>query len=401
MYLTNVKLDNFRNYHRLALDLPQGSTLLVGDNAQGKTNLLEAVFFLATTRATFARSEQQVINWEVFESEPLPFARVEGHVQRRDDRIKIDITVLPGENGHVRKELRINGAKKRALDVVGQLNAVLFVPEDIDLITGAPAGRRRYMDITLCQIDPVYCRTLSQYNHTMTQRNALLKQLGERRGNPDELLFWDQRLAALGAVVIARRQTAMTELGALAGDRYHQLTGGEERLRLFYLPSFDPDRRPVPDFSRPHTVEDTPGDPRPTVKVADIETAFAAELKRARREEIARGMTVIGPHRDDIHFLVDGIDVNIFGSRGQQRTAALGTKLAEVDLMTRATGEPPVLLLDDVMSELDERRRANVIAMVTGVEQAVLTTTDLGNFPEFFRERAGVWRVAAGGLCRP
>ena len=158
MFLTHLALINFRNYARLALDLPCGAVVLRGDNAQGKTNLLEAIYFLATTRSTFTRLERQVINWPTLEQDAFPYARVEGHVQRSDSMFRVDITILADANGQFHKEMRLNGVKKRALDLVGHLNAVLFLPEDIELVTGPPVTRRRYLDITLCQINPAYCR---------------------------------------------------------------------------------------------------------------------------------------------------------------------------------------------------------------------------------------------------
>ena len=401
MYLTYLQLDNFRNYQKLVLELPTGPVLLCGDNAQGKTNLLEAIYFLATTRSSFARAERQIINWHTLEADPMPYARVEGHFHRGDGQVRIDMTVLPNENGHTRKEMRINGAKKRALDVIGQFNAVLFLPEDIDLVTGAPANRRRYLDVTLCQINPTYCRTLSLYNQTITQRNALLKRLSERSGDPDELLFWNDRLSEYGAALIVTRRDTVAELDRMARSRYHQLTDGVETLRLYYAPSFDPDQRPLLDYQRPLSLEDMWNGGPPPLSQQEVGAALAAEFKRVQREEIARGMTVVGPHRDDMHFLVDGIDMNLYGSRGQQRTTALALKLAEVDLMARVTGEPPVLLLDDVMSELDAQRRARVIAMVDGVEQSVLTATDWSDFSDDFLARACSWQVVAGEIRRP
>ncbi|MGQ9786363.1 MAG: DNA replication/repair protein RecF, partial [Anaerolineae bacterium] len=230
MFLTRLVLINFRNYTRLELELPPGPIVLCGDNAQGKTNLLEAVFFLATTRATFTRAERQVMNWHALQEEPFPYTRLEGCVQRGGRTLQLDITMLPTENGQTHKELRLNGVKKRALDVVGQLNAVLFMPEDIALVTGAPALRRRYLDITLCQINPAYCRALTVYHQVLLQRNALLKQLAERRHGEDQLTYWDQQLAEHGAVLIATRYEAIHQLNQLARQRYRRLSGDNERL---------------------------------------------------------------------------------------------------------------------------------------------------------------------------
>lgn len=405
MVLTQLALTNFRSYVRLALDLPPGPVLLRSDNAQGKTNLLEAIYYLATTRSTFARAERQLVNWEAMERDLFPFARLEGHIIRNGNIFQIDITLLPGEKGTIRKEMRLNGVKKRAMDVVGQLNAVIFLPEDIELVTGSPSIRRRYLDATLCQIDPTYCRALAQYNKVLSQRNALLKQLAERVGNQvspgwddDQLLFWDDQLSEQGAILIVTRQEAITKLDQLGHDRYRLLTEQPEVFRLHYAPSFDPQHRPLLDYQRPLSLEELLPSAQTQLSPPEVAEAFKSHLRRARREEIARGVTVVGPHRDDLHFTVEGVDMTLYGSRGQQRTTALTLKLAEVDLMHQATGETPLLLLDDVMSELDARRRARVMSMVDGVEQAILTTTDWTDFTDEFRAQAHLLQITSGEI---
>jgi DNA replication and repair protein RecF len=392
--LKHLALINFRNYTRLALDLPPGVILLRGDNAQGKTNLLEAIFFLATTRSIFTRTERQVINWQALEHESLPYARLEGHAQRTARTFQIDITLLPDESGQIHKEMRLNGVKKRALDLVGQLNVVLFLPEDIDLITGPPSSRRRYLDITLCQTNPSYCRALGQYNHALTQRNALLRQLAERHKGDDQLAFWDEQLAEHGAALIVCRQGAIAELDHLGRERYRMLSDDHETFRLCYAPSFDPENRPLVDYQRP-LLEDLWPSASSIPPVTEVAQAFALRLRRMRHEDIMRGVTAAGPHRDDMHFLVDGVDMTLYGSRGQQRSTALALKLAEMDLMTQVTGETPVLLLDDVMSELDSGRRDQVMAAVEGVQQMILTTTDWHDFTPAFLAGAHKLQVAA------
>lgn len=400
MFLTHLALVNFRNYTRLELDLPAGAVVLRGDNAQGKTNLLEAIYFLATTRSTFTRLERQVINWPTLEQDAFPYARLEGHVQRRGGRFRLDITILADANGQFHKEMRLNGVKKRALDLVGQLNAVLFLPEDIELITGPPATRRRYLDITLCQINPAYCQALAQYNQAIAQRNALLKQLAERRRGEDQLAFWDEQLADYGATLIVTRRAALGELDRLARERYRLLTDDHEQLRIYYAPSFDPEDRPVLDYQRPLALEEMWSPTAPSPSAAEVRAAFLQRLQHSHREEIARGITITGPHRDDIHFLVDGVDMTLYGSRGQQRSTALALKLAEMDFMQRTTGETPVLLLDDVMSELDCSRRVRVLSAVQDVQQILLTTTDWNDFtPDFL---AGAHRLnVVSGRIRP
>jgi DNA replication and repair protein RecF len=401
MHVTQLSLTNYRNYRRLNVELPAGPVLLRGDNANGKTNLLEAIRFLSTTRSLHARNDQQLINWLILRQEPLPFTRIEGTVQTQTDTFSLAITIVR-ENGNFRKDIRLNGAKKRAMDIIGQLTTVIFLPEDIELVTGAPAIRRRYLDSTLCQVNATYCTALSQYNKVLSRRNALLKELFKRNGNPAQLEFWDEQLAYHGATLVVHRHDTIIELDATARERHREVSEGREGLRLHYAPSFDPFQRPKPDYQLPLQLqEELPPYNIAAPPVQDVRDTFLAYLKSARSEEISRGITLIGPHRDDLHFLVDGIDMTLFGSRGQQRTAALSTKLAEVSLMQRSTGEMPVLLLDDVMSELDAARRRQIIRLIDQAGQALVTTTDWEDFPEDFRRRARLFSVTMGRLTPP
>ena len=380
MRLTHLSLHNFRNYVRLDLDLPPGVSLLQGDNAQGKTNLLESIYYLATSRSPHAGSDRELVNWLAVEQEPLPYARLVGQVGKAggESTIEITLTQQPNNGARYRKQIRLNGVARRAMDLLGQLNVVLFLPEDIALVSGPPSGRRRYLDAALCQIDPAYCRSLSKYNQIVTQRNALLRDLRERGGDSAQLAFWDDRLIDNGAHLVARRWDALLALGGLAHDVHGQLTGAAEQLRLSYEPSVEMDGPADKD---------------------GVGEEFRAQLQALRRREIAAGMTLVGPHRDEVRFLINGVDCGVYGSRGQQRTAALSLKLAEVSLMRRETGEQPVLLLDDVLSELDEHRRRFLLhTLENGAEQAVITTTDLHTLPEAFLQGAQLWRVEMGRL---
>jgi DNA replication and repair protein RecF len=397
LYINQLSLTNYRNYSRLTLELPSGPILLRGDNANGKTNLLEAIYFLSTTRSVHARADQQLINWLILRQETLPFTRVEATVKTQTDSFQLAITVVR-ERDTIRKDIRLNGAKKRAMDVIGKLTTVMFLPEDIELVTGAPAIRRRYLDSTLCQINRNYCLALSRYNKVLTQRNALLKELFKRNGNADQLLYWDEQLAHDGATLVVARHNTILELDAAARQRHRELSGGLEGLRLHYAPSFDPYQRPKPNYQLPLIMEELTPYSTTAPPVKEVRETFLAYLRQAHQEEINRGMTLFGPHRDDLHFLVDGIDMTLYGSRGQQRTAALSTKLAEVSLMQQATGETPVLLLDDVMSELDAERRQQVIVIVDQVGQAILTTTDWEDYDPDFRQRAKLFSVTMGQL---
>jgi len=222
LHLTHLALTNFRNYTRLELDLPPGVTLLQGDNAQGKTSLLEAIHYLATGRAPQAEVERELINW-LASDDPLPFAKVAAEVAHDHEVQRIEITLLAangsGQTPGFRKQVRINGVPRRAIDLVGTLRVVLFIPQDIDLVAGAPARRRRYLDVALCQMNPLYCRALASYNQALAQRNALLRTLRERGGDPQQLHFWDDQLAEHGARIIAERQRLIVALDLEARRR--------------------------------------------------------------------------------------------------------------------------------------------------------------------------------------
>lgn len=381
MRLSHLSLYNFRNYVRLELDLPSGITILLGDNAQGKTNLLEAIYYLATSRSPHASTDREMINWLSAEQEPLPYTRLVGRVERAGASLTLEITVSQqSSNGaRLQKQVRLNGVGKRAMEILGQLNVVLFLPQDVDVVFGPPSLRRRYLDVTLCQIDPHYCRTLASYNQIVTQRNALLRDMGERGGDPEQLIFWDERLVSLGAYLVAKRQEAVDALDELARAVHHQLTDAGERLQLQYVPSLNLDNQ-----------ERLP---------PEIQTTFQRQLAGLRQRELAAGVTLVGPHRDEMRFSINGMDAGVFGSRGQQRTAALALKLAEVELMRRETGEPPVLLLDDVLSELDAHRRQFLLRELTsGQQQALLTVTDLQTLPPAFVHNCQLWQVEMGRL---
>jgi DNA replication and repair protein RecF len=404
MRIEHLSLTNFRNYARLELDFPGHTVLLQGDNAQGKTNLLEAIYYLATTRSPYAGIEHELVNW-LAEDQDLPHARLVAQVRKGDSSLRIEITLVRTQSSQAnspsyRKHIKVNGVNKRALDLVGQVNVVLFLPEDIDLVAGSPSGRRRYLDATLCQIDPRYCRTLQKYNRVLTQRNHLLRTLREREGDRDQLLFWDRSLVENGAYLVARRQDVIGELDRLVQAIHLELTGQKERLRLRYEPSFDPSCPPPSDYqlSLELALPSESGIHQPETNLSQVAEAFRAQLHEIRRREILQGMTLIGPHRDDLRFLVGGIDLTIYGSRGQQRTTALALKLAEVELIGQEVGEQPILLLDDVMSELDDARRGYLMQMIDGAQQAILTTTDLKAYSTEFLAEVTLLRVREGRI---
>ncbi len=407
MRLHHLSLTNFRNYIRLELDFPARLTLLQGGNAQGKSNLLEAIHYLATGRAPQAEMERELVNWLALE-DPLPYARAAADITHDHQPKRLEITLVPanglGRPLNFRKQVRINGVARRALDLVGNLRVVLFVPQDIELIAGPPARRRRYLDVALCQMSRAYCRALASYSQVLTQRNALLRSLQEgnafpaRGSDQGQLQFWNEQLIEHGTLLMTERQRFVSSLDIEARARHRELTNGRERLQLYYIPSFDPTRRPEANAQFPLALECNETVAASFPSPAEVAEAFAGHLQAAYRRELAAGVTLIGPHRDDLRFIVANRDLRVYGSRGQQRTAALALKLAEVQVMTRETGEPPVLLLDDVMSELDATRRQMLLSTLNDVPQAVITTTDWDDFTPAFRAQAHLLRVSDGKI---
>ena len=400
MRVRHLSLTNFRLYARLEVELPPGPLILVGANAQGKTSLLEALYFLATGQSHHAASDRQLINFLSLRTESLPFARIVGEAASRADpapkRVEIRLIVDPttaGE-GRLRKEVLINGLKRRVSDLAGQVNVVLFLPQDLTLVEGSPSDRRRYLDLALSQVDAGYAAALSEYNKVLSQRNALLKQLQERGGPDGQLEFWDERLAEHGALIFTTRAAALADLEMRASAVHRDLTRGVDGLRLAYHPAFDPAAAPDGQLG---LALDVPIH-RAGIALAEVQGGLLEKLRASRGEEIARGMTLSGPHRDEVRFLASGLDLGTYGSRGQARTAVLALKLAEVDWMQARTGEWPLLLLDEVLAELDVNRRQELLARLGAAEQCVMTTTDLALFPEAFRARATVWRVDAGRI---
>lgn len=400
MYLTSLRLSNFRNYVRLEEQFEPGVVILFGQNAQGKTNLLESIYYLATARSSQARTERQLIH---FDAVDFPYSRVEARVMRADGLQKIAITVGiesgNGSDGSLTKRVELNDLPRKVLDFIGEINVVLFLPEDIDLIASSPSVRRRYLDATICQIDNRYCKDLAEYTKVLTQRNAQLRLLNERGVRDDGGLLdvWDEKLVKPGAYIILRRQQVINRLDEMAIELHPRLTGERERLRLLYLPRLELGHLAAHQLSLSLGGELLGATPE-QVTLTDVVNRFDAQLKANRREELARGMTLIGPHRDDVRFLVEGVDMTDFGSRGQQRSAALTLKLSEVALMREKKKDPPILLLDDIMSELDESRRAFITELLADHPQIFLTTTDLDQFPADFLARARLIQVEQGRL---
>jgi DNA replication and repair protein RecF len=397
MYLTHLSLTDYRNFTRFDMDVPEGVILLVGDNAQGKTSLLEAIYFLATYTAFHAAHDRQVINFLTAE-ESLAVARIVAEFVRGDRRHRLEVRIIQerqaGNGPRLRKEILLDNTRKKINEVFRQFNAVLFLPHMLRIIEGSPEERRRYLNLALAQVHLDYAAYLTLYAQTLTRRNALLKQLAERYGDLAQLQYWDEQLAKSGAHLIYARIQAVQALEQLAAGIHLDLTRSKEVLRLVYQPAYDPVSKPQHQFSLPL---DTPVD-RTGLSYDAIFQGFMAALAANRQEEIQRGVTTIGPHRDELRFLANGVDLGDYGSRGQIRTAMLSMKLAEVDWMKQSTGYWPVLLLDEVLAELDTIRRADLLARLSGAEQVLLTTTDLDLFDPAFIQQASVWQIKSGRL---
>ena len=398
MRLTHLSLTNFRNFTRLDVDFPGGTVLVVGDNAQGKTSLLEAVYYLATLDSFHASQDRQLIHF-LAAREPLAVARIVAGFQRSGKRHRLEVRIIQETNGyngsaHVRKEVLLDEVKLKASEAVGQFKAVLFLPHMLRVIDGVPDERRRYLNLVLVQVLNHYSAELAEYTKALSQRNALLKQLAERQGDAAQLDYWDDLVATSGAQLIQARIRAIQELERLAARFHRELTASSEVLRLNYQPSYDP----LPQVPGQYLLPvDAPVD-RSGFSLEHIRQGFKEKLAQLRSEEIARGSTTIGPHRDELRFLSNRVDLGDFGSRGQVRTAMLALKLAEVAWIKEKTGHDPVLLLDEVLAELDTHRRTDLLSRLAAVDQSLLTTTDLDLFdPEFVR-KATLWQVVGGRL---
>jgi DNA replication and repair protein RecF len=402
MYLKHLSLTNFRSLARLDLELPRRAVVLVGSNAQGKTSVLEAIYFLAAFTSFQTHADRQIVNFHEAKN-PLAVTRLVADYQRGKIKHRIEARLIlepTGVNGQrLRKEILLDGVKRHVSDIVGHFNAVIFVPQMSQIIEGGPEERRRYLNLALAQAVPAYARVLSEYSQALTQRNALLKALNEglsKGGNGNQLEVWDETLVKFGAQIIEWRIQAVQEIERFASRIHHELTRGTETLRLAYEPAYDP--LPKPEMQLGLKL-DTSID-RSSIGLEEIQSGFLARLKQIRGEEIARGVTTIGPHRDDLRFIINKADVSDYGSRGQLRTTLLSIKLAEVEWMKERTSEAPVILLDEVMAELDPQRRADLLKYVSQDSQVLFTTTDTHSFADEFVEQAEVWDVK-GGVVQP
>jgi len=388
MRVRHLSLSHFRNYDRLDLDLAPGVTVLYGDNAQGKSNLLEAIFYLATTRSFRAGNDRELLAWALLD-DPISFTRIAAQVERSNEPFEIEV-ILRQDVARVddvaappfSKRIKLNDIPRRSIDVIGMTTAVMFSPQDLELVDGAPLLRRRYLDVTISQADRAYCRGLAHYNRVILQRNHLLRAIRDRGSPTDQLHFWNGEMVSAGSLVTARRRTTIGQVGDIAQRLYRELSGSTETLNVGYKSSI---------FSGAVAIPEDPN---------DISQAFEARLVDVQARDVANGVSLVGPHRDDLTFQIDGHDLSTFGSRGQQRTAALALKLAEAEHLAEQIGERPVLLLDDVLSELDAHRRARVLAFVQNDQQVLLTTTDRASLEGLLPANAVWLQVRQGRLSK-
>ncbi|HUV05603.1 MAG TPA: DNA replication/repair protein RecF [Armatimonadota bacterium] len=367
MHIQTLHLQNFRNYGEASIVPGPGLNVALGRNAQGKTSLLEAIYLLATARSWRAGRDSELMRWGA------EHTRVSAEVAR-DERNDVEIEVVLGKAE--KKQVRVNTIRQTRLsDLMSQMNVVLIEPRDVEIVRGEPSERRKFLNLEISQIQPQYCHLLVNYRRVLEQRNRLLRELQVKRLGDGELRAWDEQLVAYGARILERRLEFVRRAGALARIIHSQITDGAETLEAGYAPSLDLGSAEA---------------------AAELATALGAHLEQIRGEEIRRGMTLVGPQRDDVMFAVDGVDARVYGSHGQQRTIALSLRLAELELMEEAAGEPPIVLLDDVMTDLDEERRAHVFEMTRGRCQTFLTAANTRVLDPELLEGGRLFRVSGG-----
>lgn len=349
MTIESIELNNFRNYRNLEIHFDDGTNILYGDNAQGKTNILEAAYLSGTTKSHKGSKDKEMIRFDELES------HIRTVVRRNEKTYQIDMHL----RRHGSKGVAVNKQPiKKAGELFGILNIVFFSPEDLNIIKNGPSERRRFIDLELCQLDKLYLSDLSSYNKLLNQRNHLLKDIAYRHDLIDTLPIWDKQLVDYGRRIIQKRKSFVEELNNIITDIHAHISGGKEKLTLCYEPNID-------------------------------DAFFGDELLSARQKDLKLCQTTVGPHRDDMLFSVDGIDIRKYGSQGQQRTCALSLKLSEIDLVRQSIHNTPVLLLDDVLSELDSGRQNYLLGSIANI-QTIITCTGL---EEFVRNRFQINRV--------
>jgi DNA replication and repair protein RecF len=392
-----LELDEFRSFRELRLEVDPAGFRAIGPNASGKSTLLEAIAMLATTRSPRTSAEREIAHWDSGAALSVPpYARLRGEFERADGlhQLEIGVTVHERRNGLLKKMVRLDARSVRAVDAVGQFKTVLFSPEDVNLVTGSPGARRRYLDMAISQASRPYLRALSRYGRVLEQRNSLLRGFardGVHQGSPrpkNELPFWDSELTSAATEVLAFRLRAVAVLSARSRYHFERLTG-EDSLAVAYTSS---------RMELPETIASIEDWEAPSQRFRQTLSAlFAQSLGVHGAEELRRGLTVIGPHRDDLVVSAHGADLGRYGSRGQQRLAVVAIKMAELDVLENAAGEPPVLLLDDVLSELDAVHRSRIVSTLSSRNaQICVTATDESDLGSEELDHLPVIHIAAG-----
>ena len=387
MQLTHLSLSNFRSYIRLDTDIPGRILLLSGGNAQGKTTLLEALFYCASFMSPLARNDRQLITFSA-SSEPLSVGRIVASFEREGKSHKIEVRFIQetdGENSRIRKEILLDGMKSTAQKAIGSFPAVLFLPQMTRILEGPPDERRRYLNIMLSQSVQGYARALSEYKQILQRRNALLKILSERKTDPAQLDYWDLMMAQRAAILMKARSGAIRYLQEKGRDIHNELTDGKEVFRLQYTPGYDPFEFAAVDH--------------PTIEEMDenaLVEGYRYFLQSHREKDIQKGSTGKGPHRDDFTVHGNEVDLCAYGSRGQICTTLLTMKFSEMEWMRERTHTSPLLLLDETLAELDEKRGKDLLTRLERYEQAILTTTDCTHFPQSFISRNSLWVIENG-----
>ncbi|MDE7186784.1 MAG: DNA replication/repair protein RecF [Lachnospiraceae bacterium] len=357
MIIKSLEIADYRNYDSLHIDFSSGTNILYGDNAQGKTNILEAIYMSATTKSHKGSKDKDVVNFRKEE------AHIRTYLEKEGIETRVDMHLRKNKS----KGIAIDGQKiKKAAQLLGLLNVVFFSPEDLSIIKNGPAERRRFVDMELCQLDQFYLYNLNNYNKIVNQRNKLLKDMYFNPSLRDTLNIWDSQLVSFGSKIIERRKLFTEQLNEIIIEIHRKLSGGREDLLIQY---------------------------EPDVMIED----YTRKLSVNQERDIKLKQTTTGPHRDDFSFLVGDIDIRKFGSQGQQRTAALSLKLSEIELVKKMTKDNPVLLLDDVLSELDSNRQ-NYLLSTIGDIQTIITCTGLDEFVNNRFEIDKVFHIESGKI---
>jgi DNA replication and repair protein RecF len=372
MFLQQLHLQAFRNYRDQRIDFTTAKTILLGENAQGKSNLLEAVELFATLRSHRTQRDRDLVLAGSAQ------ARLRAQVERSSGPVELVMQLQPSGG----RRLQLNGESlRRHLDALGTLNAVQFSSLDLDLVRGAPGQRRDWLDRLVTQLEPYYAHLQQQYQQVLRQRNTLLRRSPARpEPSPAELAIWDAQLVSLGIRVIRRRARALERLVPFATQWHQEISGHREVLTLDYQPNIASEA--------PASWDDAEA----------LQAAFFDKLAQRRQAEQMQGTSLVGPHRDDLELSINRTSARHYGSQGQQRTLVLALKLAELQLIDEVVGEPPLLLLDDVLAELDLRRQQQLLEVIQDRFQTLITTTHLATFAAPWQEQAQILTVEAGVL---